>query len=84
MAADADSQRKLGGFENDVQANGDGTSRTLKTRVPWGASDLTLSTSDENGDHAFLQNLSDGNSDFIITVAYADGSIFQGEGTITG
>ncbi len=25
VAADAEAQRKLGGFENEVQANGDGT-----------------------------------------------------------
>ncbi len=84
VAADADSQRKLGGFENDVQANGDGTARNVKTRVPWGASDLTLSIDDDNGDHTFLQDLTDGNDFFAITAEYASGAIFNGEGQITG
>ena len=84
VATDADSNRKLGGFENDVQANGDGTARLLKTRVPWTAADLTLSIDDLNGDHEFLQALADGNSMFPITAAYASGTIFQGEGQITG
>ena len=36
VAADAESQRKLGGFENEVQPNGDGmTARLIKTRVTW-------------------------------------------------
>jgi len=30
VAADAESQRKLGGFENEVQANGNGTARIIK------------------------------------------------------
>ena len=84
VASDADSQRKLGGFENDVQSNGDGTSRVIKTRVPWGESDLTLSINDLNGDHEFLQDLADRNDQFAITASYASGAIFQGEGQITG
>lgn len=84
VAADADSARKLGGFENDVQANGDGSSRVLKTRVPWGASDLTLSVDDLNGDQDFLQALADRNDEFPITAAYASGAIFQGTGQIVG
>lgn len=83
VAGDADSNRKLGGFENDVQANGDGTARLLKTRVPWAASDLALSIDDLNGDHEFLQDLADRNSMFAITAAYASGAIFNGEGQIT-
>lgn len=84
VAADADSQRSLGGFNNEVEANGDGSSRLLKTRMPWEASDLTLSIDDLNGDHEFLQNLADGNSLFPITAAYASGAIFQGTGQIVG
>ena len=84
VAFDADSQRKLGGFENDVQANGDGTSRLLKTRVPWSAADLTLSTDDLNGDQEFIQQLADGNDLFPIVATYASGAIFNGSGQITG
>jgi len=35
VAADADSNRFLGGFVNDVQANGNGSARLIKTRTPW-------------------------------------------------
>ncbi len=84
VAADADSQRKLGGFENEVQANGDGTARLIKTRVPWSAADLALNIDDDNGDHEFLQDLQNGNAFFPITVSYASGAIFQGTGQIVG
>ena len=84
VAADADSQRKVGGFENEVQANGDGTARLIKTRVPWGASDLTLDIDDDAGDHEFLQELADRNGFFPITATYASGAIWQGSGQIVG
>lgn len=84
VAADADTQRKLGGFENEIQMNGDGTSRTIKTRVGWMVSGLTLSIDDSRLDHEFLQELSDRNSDFAISVTYASGVIYSGKGQITG
>lgn len=84
VAADADSQRSLGGFNNEVESNGDGTARLVKTRMPWAAADLALSIDDLNGDAVFLQDLADGNSMFPITAAYASGAIFQGDGQITG
>lgn len=84
VAADADSQRKAGGFENEVQSNGDGTARLIKTRVPWSVSDLTISIDDQNNDHAFLQALSDRKAFFPITVSYASGAVFNGSGQISG
>ena len=84
VAADVDSQRKFGGFENDVQANGDGSTRTIKTRVPWSIGGLTLNVDDDNDDQEFLQNLADGNVDFPIAVTYVPGHTFQGTGQITG
>lgn len=84
VAEDAESNRKLGGFENEVSMNGDGTARLIKTRVPWGADSLTVDCDDENKDQEFLQNLADTKEFFAITVGYASGSIFQGNGQITG
>ncbi|MCP4677090.1 MAG: hypothetical protein GY854_16560 [Deltaproteobacteria bacterium] len=84
VAEDAESNRKLGGTENEVSMNGDGTARLIKTRVPWSADGLTVSCADDNGDQEFLQNLADEKGFFAITVGYATGSIFQGNGQITG
>ena len=50
VAADAEAQRKLGGFENEVQANGDGTARLIKTRVPLSLDGLTIEIDDDRGD----------------------------------
>lgn len=84
VAADAEAQRKLGGFENEVQANGDGTARLIKTRVPLVIDGLTLDVDDVNGDHEFLQALADGNAFFAIAITYASGQVYQGTAQITG
>lgn len=84
VSADVDSQRKLGGFENDVQSNGDGSTRTIKTRVPWSVEGLSINVDDDNDDQDFLQNLADNNNDFPIAITYVSGSTFQGTGQITG
>ncbi len=84
VAADVDSQRKTGGFENEVQANGDGTTRTIKTRVPWSVEGLGVNVDDDNDDQEFLQQLANRNSEFPIAITYVSGATFQGTGQITG
>lgn len=84
VAADADTQRKLGGFENDVQANGDGSTRTIKTRVPWSLEGSTINIDDDNGDQEFLQQLADSNTDFPVAITFVSGVVYQGTGQITG
>lgn len=84
VAADAEAQRKLGGFENEVQANGDGTARIIKTRVPLSIDGLTLETDDSRGDQEFLQDLSDGNDYFPVAITYASGITYQGSAQIVG
>lgn len=84
VAEDAESNRKLGGFENEVPMNGDGTGRLVKTRVPWSADGLTVACDDDNDDQQFLQSLADRNDFFAATVDYASGSIFQGNAQIVG
>jgi osmotically-inducible protein OsmY len=84
VAADAEAQRKLGGFENEVQSNGDGTARVIKTRVPLSIDGLTVEIDDDRGDHEFLQALSDRNDFFPIALTYPSGETYQGTGQITG
>lgn len=82
--ADGDTQRKLGGFENEVQANGDGTVRLIKTRVPHSNDPLTLEVDDDRGDHEFIQELSNRNDFFPVTKTYASGITYQGTAQIVG
>lgn len=84
VAADAEAQRKLGGFENEVQANGNGTARIIKTRVPLMIDGLTVEVDDTRGDHEFLQELSNRKDYFVISITYASGVTYQGTAIITG
>lgn len=84
VAADADSNRKMGGFENEVQSNGDGTGRLLKTRVPSSIDGLTLSIDEDRGDAEYLQELQDRPDFFPVAVTYASGVVWQGDMQITG
>lgn len=84
VAADAEAQRKLGGFENEVQANGDGTARLIKTRVPLSLDGLTIEIDDDRGDQEFLQDLADQNDYWPLGITYASGATYQGTAQIVG
>jgi hypothetical protein len=84
VAADADANRKLGGFESEVQANGDGTARKIMTRVPWMLDGLTVEVDDNRADHEFLQEVAN-ETDFVaMGITFASGATWQGRGTISG
>ena len=84
VAADADTNRKIGGDENEVEANGDKSGRIIKSAVPWMLDGLTLSVDDFLEDHEFLQGIVDKNDFSVIRWTYASGAVWQGNGTITG
>ena len=84
VAADAESQRKLGGFENEVQANGGGTARLIKTRVPLAIDGVVLEIDDSRGDAEFLQDLSNSPDFFALGITYASGITYQGTAQLVG
>jgi len=84
VPADVEAQRKLGGFENEVQANGDGTARLIKTRVPLSIDGITVAIDDDRADHEYLQNLSNESDFFPIAITYASGITYQGTAQIVG
>ena len=84
VAADNEVQRKLGGFENETPANGDGSARLLKTRVAMALADVQMEVDDDRGDHEFLQDLANRKDFFPIVITFASGVSYQGTGQITG
>ena len=84
VAADVEAQRKLGGWENELLANGNGTARLIKTRVPWSLEGVVVEMDDSRGDHEFLQDLADNFNLFPVALTYASGLTYQGSGQITG
>jgi len=84
VTADADTSRKLGGFENEVQSNGDGTARTVKTRVPWSLTGVVIEIDDTAGDQEFLQALQNSNRNVPVTATYVSGISYQATGQVVG
>ncbi|MFW6031049.1 MAG: hypothetical protein ACOC9T_00540 [Myxococcota bacterium] len=84
VAADAEVNMQLGGFNKEVQANGDGTSREIMTRTPWQLDGVTLSVDHDRGDLQYLQEVADSKELATIVITYASGHSYQGRGTITG
>ena len=84
VTSDSEVNRKLGGFENEIQSNGDGSARQIKTRVPWMLDGLVVEVDDLRGDHEFLQSLSDQKDYYPVTITYASGVTYQGTGQVVG
>lgn len=83
VTADADINRKLGGYENEIMPNGDGTARIIKTRTTPSLTGVVVECDDARGDHEFLQDVADGNIFVPTAITYADGSVYQGSATIS-
>lgn len=84
VAADADTNTKLGGFENDVKPNGNGTARMIKSRVPWSITGLKVAVDRVQSDQEFLKQIADGQDFVPVAVTFVDGFVYQGRGIITG
>jgi|SRR5690554_705525 len=83
VAADAEAQRKLGGWENEVQSNGDGSARIIKTRVPMSITGLVLEVDDDRGDQEFLQDVANAQDFVPVGITYASGVTYQGRAIVT-
>ncbi len=82
VASDAEANIKLGGFENEVAANGNATARLIKTRVPWSIDGLQIEIDNTRADHEFLKEIADSLEFVDFTIELAGGAIFQGEGQL--
>lgn len=84
VVADADGERDLGGFTNEVNPNGDGSARILKTRKAWSFGGIVVEMNNNRGDQQFLQERANAKEFYPITFTHADGSVFAAPGIITG
>ena len=84
VAADVESDRKLGGFENEFMPNGDGSGRIVKTRTGWSLGTIAVEVNDDREDQEFLQELIDSPDFFPVAVTYVTDATYQGQGQITG
>lgn len=81
---DVEVNRKIGGFQNEVQPNGDKTARLIKSIVAASIDGLTVAVDDFLEDHEYLQNLTNLNDFFDFTITYSSGAVWSGRMQITG
>lgn len=81
---DADLSVDYGGFTNEREPNGDGSTRPIKSRKGWMIEGIVVSIDPAIGDQLFLQDLADGNDDFACRVALPGGEIVEGTGNLQG
>lgn len=84
VASDAEASKKLGGFESEVQSNGDGSARKVITRVAWSVDGVQVEIADHRADAEFLQEIADSPEWVPITITMASGACYQGTGTVSG
>ena len=82
VTTDADSNLKPGGFEVEVQSNGNGSARKILTRVPWQVDGLVVEIDHDRADLEFLQEIANEPGFEAITITYASGVTWQGSGTV--
>ena len=84
VTADADVSRKLGGKENELMPNGNGTARVIQTTNVWSLSGVVVQVDDTLGDHEFLQAIADAGTLVAVGITYASGENYQGRGIVAG
>lgn len=82
--ADNEAQLTLSGFTNEIQPNGNGTARIIKTRVPGGIEGLQIEIDDARNDHQFLQDAANSNDFFTVSITLVDSTVYDGDMMIEG
>lgn len=84
MTGDAVINRKNGGYENDVDPNGDGSGRILKTRTMPMLGGIVTECDESRDDHQYMQDIANSNNYAIVAITYADGTVYEGSAIVTG
>lgn len=84
VAHDGTGNKDLGGRNNEVQMNGDGSFRTIQTVMPGSLNDLQLELDDSRGDHEYLQGLANAGLPVPVVATYASAESYTGDLVITG
>jgi hypothetical protein len=69
---------KLGGFNNDVKFNGDGSTRMVRSRAHGSIKDLNVQITHGNKDLEFLTDKKSTSDFFDVSLTYCDGTIYAG------
>ena len=82
--AEAAANRKLGGKNNEVKPNGNGSARLIQKQENWSLSDVVLSIDDSRNDQEFLQESANQHGFFDVSITLSSGAVYMGKGQIIG
>ena len=84
VANDGPGNKSMGGRNNEVQTNGDGSYRVIQTVMPGQLGDINVEIDDSMGDQEFLQTLSDSGLPVPCVATYASNVSYTGDLVLTG
>lgn len=84
VAQDGSGNKNLGGRNNEVAMNGDGSFRVTQTVMPGSMSDIQVELDDSRGDNEFIQGIADSGLPNPVVATYADNVSYTGDLVITG
>jgi hypothetical protein len=82
VVADNDAKRKLGGYSNKIEMNGDGSARLIKLLEAWEVGDVVVSCDDVRGDQEFLKGIQ-AKQDFVRCLFSFPMADYSGDGQLT-
>lgn len=83
-AGDSTPGIRLGGYQNEQQANGNLTARQIKTATTWMVDGFDIEIDQDREDQEFLQAGSDSSANEVFTITLSGGYTYQGSGSIEG
>jgi hypothetical protein len=83
VAQDSDPPRDIGGLQNDVEMNGDKTSRVVSEVMPGKIGPVAIVIDDANDDQQFIQTIKDEAQKVDCSAEYITGAIYYAQMAIT-
>jgi hypothetical protein len=84
VAEDDTTNLNLGGKNNEVYANGDGTVRVQQSRVPSSVEGINIIFDPDKDDDGYLTEIKESGDLVDVSITANDGTIFSGSAQITG
>jgi len=84
VSHDGSGSKQIGGSSNELQMNGDGSFRTIRSVVPGSISDVNVELNDSNGDLEYLQGLATDGTETVVVATYASNISYTGSLVIIG
>ena len=84
VAHDGSGNKDLGGRNNEVAMNGDGSFRTIQTVMPGSLNDVQIEIDESRNDQQYLKAKADAGLPTTVVATYASNVSYTGDLVITG